>query len=49
MTSVRVDLTERKFTPADDRLPRMFVEKPLPPPNKALIISHADIQKTFDF
>ena len=37
------------FTPADDRLPRMFYEEPLPPHNKVVIISDADMEKTFDF
>jgi aldehyde:ferredoxin oxidoreductase len=37
------------FTPADDHLPRMFYDEPLPPHNKVVIISDADMEKTFDF
>ena len=37
------------FTPADDRLPRMFYEEPLPPHNKVVVVSEAALQKTFDF
>ena len=37
------------FTPADDRLPRMFYEEPLPPHNKVVVISDAEMEATFDF
>ncbi len=37
------------FTPADDHLPRMFYEEPLPPHNKVVIISDEAMEKTFDF
>jgi aldehyde:ferredoxin oxidoreductase len=37
------------FTPADDHLPRMFYEEPLPPHNKVVIIGDADLEATFDF
>jgi aldehyde:ferredoxin oxidoreductase len=37
------------FTPADDHLPRMFYEEPLPPHNKVVVISDAAMEKTFDF
>ena len=37
------------FTAADDRLPRMFYEEPLPPYNKVVVVSEAAMQKTFDF
>ena len=37
------------FTPADDRLPRMFYEEPLPPHNKVVVVSPEALQKTFDF
>ncbi len=37
------------FTPADDHLPRMFYDEPLPPHNKVVIISDEDMEKTFDF
>jgi aldehyde:ferredoxin oxidoreductase len=35
------------FTPADDRLPRMFYEEPLPPHNKVVVISDAEMEATF--
>jgi aldehyde:ferredoxin oxidoreductase len=37
------------FTPEDDRLPRMFYEEPLPPHNKVVVISDAEMETTFDF
>jgi aldehyde:ferredoxin oxidoreductase len=37
------------FTPADDHLPRMFYEEPLPPHNKVVVISDEAMEKTFDF
>ncbi len=37
------------FTPADDHLPRMFYEEPLPPYNKVVVVSDAAMEKTFDF
>ena len=37
------------FTNADDRLPKMFYEEPLPPHNKAVVISDEEMDKTFDF
>jgi aldehyde:ferredoxin oxidoreductase len=37
------------FTNADDRLPKMFYEEPLPPHNKVVIISDQEMDKTFDF
>jgi aldehyde:ferredoxin oxidoreductase len=37
------------FTNADDRLPKMFYEEPLPPHNKVVIISDEEMDKTFDF
>lgn len=37
------------FTPADDHLPRMFYEEPLPPHNKVVVISAKDLENTFDF
>jgi aldehyde:ferredoxin oxidoreductase len=37
------------FTAADDHLPRMFYEEPLPPHNKVVIISAEDLENTFDF
>lgn len=37
------------FTPADDHLPRMFYEEPLPPHNKVVVISDAEMEGTFDF
>jgi aldehyde:ferredoxin oxidoreductase len=37
------------FTPKDDRLPRMFYEEPLPPHNKVVVISDAEMEATFDF
>ena len=37
------------FTRQDDRLPRMFYEEPLPPHNKVVIISDAEMDQTFDF
>ena len=37
------------FTPADDHLPRMFYEEPLPPHNKVVVIGDADLEATFDF
>jgi len=37
------------FTNADDRLPRMFYEEPLPPHDKVVVISDAAMDQTFDF
>ncbi len=37
------------FTNADDRLPKMFYEEPLPPHNKVVVISDEEMDKTFDF
>jgi len=37
------------FTSKDDRLPKMFYEEPLPPTNKVVIISDAQMDSTFDF
>jgi aldehyde:ferredoxin oxidoreductase len=37
------------FTPADDHLPRMFYEEPLPPHNKVVVISDEEMENTFDF
>ena len=37
------------FTNEDDRLPKMFYEEPLPPHNKAVVISDEEMDKTFDF
>jgi len=37
------------FTAADDHLPRMFYEEPLPPHNKVVVISPEDLENTFDF
>lgn len=37
------------FTPADDHLPRMFYDEPLPPHNKVVVISDEAMEKTFDF
>ena len=37
------------FTDKDDRLPKMFYEEPLPPTNKVVIISDAQMDSTFDF
>jgi aldehyde:ferredoxin oxidoreductase len=37
------------FTPADDHLPRMFYEEPLPPHNTVVAISDEAMEKTFDF
>ena len=37
------------FTSADDRLPRMFYEEPLPPHNKVVVISDAQMDETFKF
>jgi aldehyde:ferredoxin oxidoreductase len=52
---LRVLKTEREFnrkagfTNADDRLPKMFYEEPLPPHDKVVIISDEEMDKTFDF
>ncbi|MDM8541170.1 aldehyde ferredoxin oxidoreductase C-terminal domain-containing protein [Desulfococcaceae bacterium HSG9] len=52
---VRVLKAEREFnrnagfTNADDRLPKMFYEEPLPPHNKVVIISDEEMDQTFDF
>ena len=37
------------FTPADDHLPRMFYEEPLPPHNKVVVVDDEAMEKTFDF
>jgi aldehyde:ferredoxin oxidoreductase len=37
------------FTKADDRLPKMFYEEPLPPHNKVVVISDDEMDSTFDF
>ena len=37
------------FTPADDRLPRMFYEEPLPPHNTVVVVDDEAMEKTFDF
>jgi aldehyde:ferredoxin oxidoreductase len=37
------------FTNKDDRLPEMFYKEPLPPHNKVVIISDAEMDTTFDF
>jgi aldehyde:ferredoxin oxidoreductase len=37
------------FTNQDDRLPAMFYEEPLPPHNKVVVISDAEMDTTFDF
>jgi len=37
------------FTNADDRLPKMFYEEPLPPHNKVVVISDEEMDTTFDF
>jgi aldehyde:ferredoxin oxidoreductase len=37
------------FTNKDDRLPKMFYEEPLPPHNKVVVISDAEMDETFDF
>jgi aldehyde:ferredoxin oxidoreductase len=37
------------FTREDDRLPRFFVEEPLPPHNTVFVISDEEIDTTFDF
>ena len=37
------------FTAADDHLPRMFYEEPLPPHNKVVVISPEELENTFDF
>jgi len=37
------------FTPADDHLPRMFYEEPLPPHNKVVMVDDEAMEKTFDF
>jgi aldehyde:ferredoxin oxidoreductase len=52
---IRVLKAEREFnrragfTIKDDRLPKMFYEEPLPPTNKVVIISDAQMDSTFDF
>jgi aldehyde:ferredoxin oxidoreductase len=52
---LRVIRTERDFnrragfTPADDHLPRMFYEEPLPPHNTIVAVSDGAMEKTFDF
>lgn len=37
------------FTNADDRLPKMFYEEPLPPYNKVVVISDEEMDTTFNF
>ena len=37
------------FTPADDHLPAMFYEEPLPPHNTVVVVSPEELEKTFDF
>ncbi|MFY9940877.1 MAG: aldehyde ferredoxin oxidoreductase C-terminal domain-containing protein [Desulfobacterales bacterium] len=37
------------FTNRDDRLPKMFYEEPLPPHNKVVVVSDAQMDETFDF
>jgi len=37
------------FTTADDRLPKMFYEEPLPPHNKVVVISDEEMDTTFNF
>jgi aldehyde:ferredoxin oxidoreductase len=37
------------FTNKDDRLPEMFYKEPLPPHNKVVVISDAEMDTTFDF
>ena len=37
------------FTKEQDRLPKMFYEEPLPPHNKVVVISDAEMDTTFNF
>ena len=37
------------FTPADDHLPRIFYEEPLPSHNKVVVVDDEAMEKTFDF
>jgi aldehyde:ferredoxin oxidoreductase len=52
---IRVLRAEREFnrkagfTNEDDRLPEMFYKEPLPPHNKVVVISDAEMDTTFDF
>jgi aldehyde:ferredoxin oxidoreductase len=52
---IRVLKVEREFnrkagfTNKDDRLPAMFYKEPLPPHNKVVVISDAEMDTTFDF
>ena len=39
----------RSRTNADDRLPRMFYEEPLPPHNTVVVVDDEAMEKTFDF
>jgi aldehyde:ferredoxin oxidoreductase len=51
-TIIQTELAFNKkagFTKEDDRLPKMFYEEPLPPHNKVVVISDAEMDTTFDF
>ena len=37
------------FTQEDDRLPKFFIEEPLPPHNTVFVISNEEIDGVFDF
>jgi aldehyde:ferredoxin oxidoreductase len=37
------------FTKEQDRLPKMFYDEPLPPFNKAVVVSDEEMDTTFNF
>jgi len=47
---IEVEFNRRAgFTKADDRLPKMFYEEPLPPHNKVVVITDEQMDSTFNF
>ena len=52
---IKVLKVEREFnrkaglTNSDDRLPEMFYNEPLPPHNKAVVVTEEDMDSTFNF
>jgi aldehyde:ferredoxin oxidoreductase len=47
---IEIDFNKKAgFTKDQDRLPRMFYEEPLPPHNKVVVISDAQMDTTFNF